>query len=210
MSGALCPLRRRARRSGSSRWMSTRSAATFMRWSATSGCFGPYPSAALYIRRDVLDQIEVTWSAAMSPKGQRDDGGRGSALDSGRPPLRVWRAHLPTTRRWPPGSPTWSGLGIEAIEAHAKHLTAYFHEGLQRVPGAHIHSPREPARRDGHRHVLARQHGRGDRFDGAPRALEDLQRAALRGTSVRISLAAFIEECDVDKLVEKLRIVATE
>ena len=37
-----------------------------------------------------------------------------------------------------------------------------------------------------------------------------LQRPALRGTSVRISLAAFIEESDVDQLVDKLRTLANE
>jgi len=37
-----------------------------------------------------------------------------------------------------------------------------------------------------------------------------IQRAALRGTSVRISLAAFIEESDVDLLIDSLAILATE
>ncbi len=36
------------------------------------------------------------------------------------------------------------------------------------------------------------------------------QRPALRGTSVRISLAAFIEERDVDYLVDSLVTLATE
>jgi selenocysteine lyase/cysteine desulfurase len=37
-----------------------------------------------------------------------------------------------------------------------------------------------------------------------------IQRPALRGTSVRISLAAFIEETDVDQLLDSLTTLATE
>ena len=37
-----------------------------------------------------------------------------------------------------------------------------------------------------------------------------LQRPALRGSSVRISLAPFIHEADVDALVAALRTLATE
>ena len=99
-------------------------------------------------------------------------------------------------------------LGIETIEAHARHLTAYFHDGLQHVPGAHIHSPTNPRDATGIATFSL------DNVDGVTlsAALRDrwqvIQRPALRGTSVRVSLAAFVEESDIDKLLDGLSTLA--
>jgi selenocysteine lyase/cysteine desulfurase len=173
--------------------------------------FGPYPSAALYIRRAMLDQIEVTWCGSNVTQT--------GSVTMGVEDLQ-W---IGGARRFEYGGRTYSydtalaagiayieQLGIKAIEAHAKHLTAYFHDALQRVPGAHIHSPLNLA------DATAISTLSLDNMDGVTlsTALRErwnmLQRAALRGTSVRISLAAFIEESDVDRLVDNLRILATE
>src|SRR5690606_12003156 len=101
-------------------------------------------------------------------------------------------------------------LSVEAVQAHSQHLTAYFHEELKSVPGVQIHSPLNLRDATGIATISL------DNVDGVTlsAALRDrwnmIQRAALRGTSVRISLAAFIEESDVDKLISALRTVATE
>lgn len=167
--------------------------------------FGPYPSAALYLRRDLLDQIEVTWCGSNMTQG--------GSVTMGVEDLN-W---IPGARRFEYGGRTFSydtamaagieyidKLGVEKIEAHAQHLTAYFHEQLQRVPGAHIHSPLDLRAATGINTISL------DNMDGVAlsTALRErwnmIQRAALRGTSVRISLAAFIEEADVDQLVDNL------
>jgi cysteine desulfurase / selenocysteine lyase len=173
--------------------------------------FGPYPSAALYLRRDVLEQIEVTWCGS-------------NVTQTGSVTMSVedlkW---IPGARRFEYGGRTYSydtamvagvsyvdQLGVEAVEAHSKHLTAYFHEALKRVPGIHIHSPLTLRDATGIATISL------DNMDGVTlsTALKErwnmLQRPALRGTSVRISLAAFIEETDVDQLVDNLRTLATE
>ncbi len=173
--------------------------------------FGPYPSAALYIRRDLLDQIEVTWCGSNMTKT--------GSVTMGVDELN-W---IPGTRRFEYGGRTHSydtamvaglsyidALGVEAVEAHSQQLTAYLHEQLKRVPGAHIHSPLNLRDATGIATISL------DRMDGVAlsAALRDrwqmIQRPALWGKSVRISLAAFIEESDVDLLVNSLVTLATE
>lgn len=172
---------------------------------------GPYPSAALYLRRELLDQIEVTWCGSnMTQTG---------SVTMGVDDLK-W---IPGARRFEYGGRTYSydtamvaglsyvdRLGVEAVAAHSQHLTAYFHEGLKRVPGVHIHSPLNLNDATGIATVSL------DNMDGVTlsAALRErwnmIQRPALYGTSVRISLAAFIEETDVDRLVDNLSILAKE
>lgn len=173
--------------------------------------FGPYPSAALYIRRDRLEDIEVTWCGSNVTKT--------GSVTMGVEELK-W---IPGARRFEYGGRTFSydtalaagityleRFGVDAVEAHARHLTAYFHEALKEVPGAKIHSPLDLCDTTGISTISL------DNMDGVAlsTALRDrwnmLQRAALRGTSVRISLATFIEEGDVDRLVQALRILAAE
>ena len=172
---------------------------------------GPYPSAALYLRREMLDHVEVTWCGSnMTQTG---------SVTMGVDELN-W---IPGARRFEYGGRTYSydtamvtGLsyverfGVEAVEAHSRHLTAYFHDGLKRVPGARIHSPTDLHAATGIATVSL------DNMDGGTvsAALRErwnmIQRPALRGTSVRISLAAFIEESDVDLLIDSLATLATE
>lgn len=172
---------------------------------------GPYPSAALYIRRDRLDEVEVTWCGSnMTQTG---------SVTMGVEELN-W---IPGTRRFEYGGRTHSydtamvaglsyvdALGVEAVEAHSQQLTAYFHEQLKRVPGVHIHSPLTLRDATGIATISL------DKINGVAlsTALRErwqmIQRPALWGTSVRISLAAFIEESDVDRLVDSLVTLATE
>jgi cysteine desulfurase/selenocysteine lyase len=102
------------------------------------------------------------------------------------------------------------GLGLEAIQAHARQLTAYFHDALNSIPGAQIRSPLDPHEATGIT-TFALANMEGVKVSTALRERWNiLQRAALWGSSVRISLAAFIEQSDVDLLVEKIRILAAE
>lgn len=173
--------------------------------------FGPYPSAALYIRRDRLNDIEVTWCGSNVTKT--------GSVTMGVEDLQ-W---IPGARRFEYGGRTFSydtalaagityleQFGIEAVEAHARHLTAYFHDALKRVPGVKIHSPLDPHEATGIS-TISLENMEGTAVSAALRERWNmLQRAALRGTSVRISLAAFIEESDVDRLVDALYVLATE
>ncbi|MEZ4676685.1 MAG: aminotransferase class V-fold PLP-dependent enzyme [Caldilineaceae bacterium] len=172
---------------------------------------GPYPSAALYIRRDRLDEVEVTWCGSNVTQT--------GSVTMGVEDLQ-W---IPGARRFEYGGRTHAydtamvaglsyvdALGIDAVVAHARHLTAYFHEELQRVPGAQIRSPLELDKSNGIATISL------DNMDGVAlsAALRErwqmIQRPALWGTSVRISLAAFIEEEDVDRLVAGLVTLAAE
>ncbi|MEA2526701.1 MAG: hypothetical protein QOF73_3928 [Thermomicrobiales bacterium] len=171
--------------------------------------FGPYPSAALYIRRELLDRIEVTWTGSNAT--------RGGSVTMGVEDLQ-W---IPSARRFEYGGRTYSydtamaaglayveRLGLEAVELHARELTARLHDGLTRVPGARVHSPTDPCQATGIATVSL------DNMDGVAlcAALRErwkiITRPALRGTTVRISLAAFIEERDVDGLLDALATLA--
>jgi selenocysteine lyase/cysteine desulfurase len=173
--------------------------------------FGPYPSAALYLRRDMLDKIEVTWCGSNVTQT--------GSVTMGVEDLQ-W---IPGARRFEYGGRTYSydtalgagiayveSLGIDAIQAHARHLTAYFHSALESVPGARIHSPRNLDESTAISTIsLANMDG-----VALSTALRErwnmLQRPALWGKTVRISLAAFIEESDVDQLVAALHTLAKE
>lgn len=171
---------------------------------------GPYPSAALYLRRQLLDQIEVTWCGSNMTQT--------SGMTMGVEDLQ-W---IPGARRFEYGGRTYpydtamvaglsyvDQLGIENVERHAKRLTAYFHDRLKRVPGVHVHSPLNLNDATGIATLSL------DKMDGVTlsTALRErwqiLQRAALAGSSVRISLATFTEESDIDLLVDHLRTLAT-
>ena len=170
---------------------------------------GPYPSAALYIRGPVLDQIEVTWT------GSRVTQRASLAMDVDD---LVW---IPSARRFEYGGRPFAydtamaagvayvdRLGVAAVEAHAQGLTASLHAGLARVQGARLHSPSDPREATGIATVSL------DIIDGVTvsAALRErwriITRPALSGTSVRISLAAFVEEHDVDWLLDCLGTLA--
>ncbi|MGH2560381.1 MAG: aminotransferase class V-fold PLP-dependent enzyme [Thermomicrobiales bacterium] len=172
---------------------------------------GPYPSAALYIRASLLDQIEMTWSGSRATQT--------GSVTMGVEDLN-WIAGA---RRFEYGGRTFSydtamaagagyvaRLGVANVEAHAQRLTAHLHAGLARVPGARLHSPADPREATGIATVSLAN------MDGVTlsAALRDrwriVTRPALRGTSVRISLAAFVEECDVDHLLASLTTLAAE
>ena len=56
---------------------------------------GPYPSAALYIRRDLLDEIEISWTGSGATRsGSVTMGPEDLHWIHGRPPLRIRRPHL--------------------------------------------------------------------------------------------------------------------
>jgi selenocysteine lyase/cysteine desulfurase len=173
--------------------------------------FGPYPSAALYIRRDQLDDIEVTWCGSNVTKT--------GSVTMGVEDLN-W---ISGARRFEYGGRTYSydtalaegiryleQFGVEAVAAHARQLTAYFHDALKRVPGAKIHSPLNLDDATGIC-TISLDNMEGTAVSAALRERWNmLQRAALRGSSVRISLAAFIEESDVDRLVDALGVLANK
>jgi selenocysteine lyase/cysteine desulfurase len=170
---------------------------------------GPYPSAALYVRRPLLDEIQVTWTGSRAT--------RTASVTMDVDELN-W---IPGARRFEYGGRTFSydtamaagaayvdRLGVAAVAAHAQHLTAYLQAGLEQVPGARLHSPPDPAKATGIATVsLASMAG-----VALSAALRErwriVQRPALWGSSVRVSLAAFVEERDVDLLLAALRTLA--
>jgi selenocysteine lyase/cysteine desulfurase len=173
--------------------------------------FGPYPSAALYVRRDRLDHIEVTWTGSNVTKtGSVTMGPEELQWIDGARRFEYGGRTYPYDTALGAGVAYVQNLGIDAVQAHAKHLTAYFHDALQGVPGAHIRSPLDLADATGI-NTIALDNMEGTKLSAALRErFNMLQRAALRGSSVRISLASFIEESDVDALVNALHTLARE
>jgi selenocysteine lyase/cysteine desulfurase len=170
---------------------------------------GPYPSGALYIRGPVLDQVAVTWTGS---RATRTGGVTMDVTDL------VW---IPTARRFEYGGRTFAydtamaagvayvdRLGLANVADHARRLTARLHAGLARIPGARLHSPADLDAATGIATVSL------DNVDGVKvsAALRErwriVTRPALRGTSVRVSLAVFVEERDVDLLLDSLAALA--
>ena len=165
--------------------------------------FGPYPSAALYIRRDALDRVAVTWTGSRATETARID----MAMDD----MTV----IPGARRFEYGGRVFAHdsamaagadyvarLGIDAVEGHARHLTEYFHDALTRIPDLRIESTRDLRRATGIA-TIGVPGIDGPTLSAALRERWDiLTRPALRGASVRVSIAAFTNEQDLDALVE--------
>lgn len=169
---------------------------------------GPYPTAMLYVRRDRLDDIAVTWSGSHSTTG--------ATVTLG-PDELEW---LPGMARFEYGARVYSwdtamaagaagvaALGIENILAHSQRLGRRFHDGLSAIAGVTVHSP-------------IPEYGTGincislETMDGGEfsrRLLDEfgiVQRPALWRSAVRISLASFIEDDDVDYLLEAIGTIA--
>lgn len=170
---------------------------------------GPYPSAALYIRRSLLDHIDVTWTGSRATV----EGGTKMDLDD-----LVWVAGA---KRFEYGVRPFaydtamatgiryiSDLGIDKIEQHAEQLTACFLAGVKHIPGVRVKSPDDPRAATGIATIsLPNMTGLT-----ASNALRDrwkiLTRPALRARSIRISLAAFNDERDVELLLNSLTTLA--
>jgi cysteine desulfurase/selenocysteine lyase len=168
---------------------------------------GPYPSAGLYIRRSVLDRVDVTWTGsratstggidmaeiAFIPGARRFEyGGRVFAHDSA---MATAAAYV-------------GALGLEAITAHARDLAGHLHRAFAQIPGVAIRSPQNPA--DGTGIVtFSLEDVPGTVI--APALNERwgiLTRPALGGSSVRVSIAAFTDASDLDRLADAVATLA--
>lgn len=158
----------------------------------------------LYVRRDRLDEISVSWSGSHSTTG---------ASVTLAPEEIEWK---PGMMRFEYGARVYSWdtamalgaagvetLGIANVLAHSQRLGRRFHDGLAAIPGTAFHSP-VPEEGTGINCISL------DGMDGVEfsRRLRDdfgiVQRAALWGTAVRISLASYIENDDVDELLSAI------
>lgn len=168
---------------------------------------GPYPSAGLFIRRNVLDQVEVTWT------GSRATTGGGIDMDE--------IEFIPGARRFEYGGRVFAhdaamataaayvdALDLEAVAAHAQRLAGHLHRALASIPGTAIHSPRNPANGTG---IVTFSLAGVPGTNLAP-ALRDrwgiITRPARGGTSVRVSIAPFTDATDLDRLAEAVATVA--
>lgn len=170
---------------------------------------GPYPTAGLYIKHALLDQIEVTWTGSRTTETASVD----MDLDS--------LTFLPTMQRFEYGGRVFShdaamaagveyvtGLGIDTIEAHAQRLTGYLHDALDRIPGTRIASTRDLRRATGIV-TIGLDNMDGPTFSTALRERWNIvTRAAVHGTCVRVSIAAFTDERDLDLLVDAVATLA--
>lgn len=169
---------------------------------------GPYPTAMLYVRRDRLHDIEVSWSGSYSTTG--------ATVTLG-PDEIEWR---PGMARFEYGARVYSWdtamalgaagvekLGLDKVLAHERMLGRRFHDGLAAIPGISIQSPTPEMGTginclslDGMNGVELSQRLRDD--------YQIVQRPALWGKSIRISLASFIENDDVDYLLNAIEVIA--
>jgi selenocysteine lyase/cysteine desulfurase len=172
---------------------------------------GPYPSAALYIRADRLDDVEVTWSGSGATTG--------GSVTMGVEDLN-W---IPGARRFEYGGRTFSydtamatgvayvdGLGVEAVREHQRELVSYAHQGLDRIAGARVRSPKPPFETTGILTIELENLGGTDVSAALRERWKIITRPALRASSVRVSLAPYTALDDVDLLLEAFGTLSRE
>jgi selenocysteine lyase/cysteine desulfurase len=170
---------------------------------------GPYPSAALYIRPAVLDQIEVTWTGSRVTTTAAVDMDAVSFIP-GALRFEYGGRTFPYDTAMAVGARLLDALGIDAVAAHVRHLTVGLHAALAEVPGLRLASPTAPDRTTGIVTFAA------EVIDGVTlsTALRErfaiLTRPALKGAFVRASIAAFTDRADLDHLVASLRTLMAE
>ena len=171
--------------------------------------FGPYPSAAVYLRREVLDQVEVTWtgSRVTTTAGIDMDLDQLEFVDGARR-FEYGGRVFAYDAAMAAGVEYVARVGPAAIERHAQRLTAYLHEAFGRVPGLEIRSTRDPREATGIVTFSLEGVDGATLADALRERWNILTRPALRGTSVRASIAAFTDEGDLDRLVEAVATVA--
>jgi len=171
---------------------------------------GPYPSAAVYIKRSLIDEVDVTWTGSNATVG--------GSVTMGIEDLN-W---VPGARRFEYGGRAYSydtamatgidyvkELGLANVQDHARCLTERFHQGLAGIPGATIKSPTAPGATTGIATVSLDNIG-GVEFSAALRdEWKIITRPALWQTSVRFSLAPYVEEDDVDYVLDAISTLAT-
>ena len=172
--------------------------------------YGPFTSAALYIKRDVLDQVQVTWTgsrANMSSSADTID------MDS--------FEFKPGAQRFEFGGRPWAEesamavgvdyvtrLGLENVEKHAREMAQYLHLALASVPGARIHSPTDPEQMTGIVTFSVDGVSGEELSEALLQRWNILTRSALKKSSVRTSMAAFTSYGDLDLLVKAVASVA--
>lgn len=166
---------------------------------------GPQGTGMLYLRRELLPELEngeIGWGSAQSydresssfeflPSAARFEYG-----------TRHWPLYLGLGK----AVETIEGIGMEQIEAHVGPLAAWLKEELQRIPGAEILSPLDPALSTG----IVTFSLDGQDSGTMHRALwEDARVLLPRGGPgwgrQRISVAWFVSEEDLSKLLGGLR-----
>ncbi|MCC6629046.1 MAG: aminotransferase class V-fold PLP-dependent enzyme [Chloroflexi bacterium] len=169
--------------------------------------FGPYPSAALYIAPAALERIEVTWTGSRVTTAGAIDMDQVSFI-SGARRFEYGGRPFAYDNAMVAGVEYVAKLGTATVLAHAHRLAADLHAALARVPGTRILSSADPAAGTGIVTVAVE----GVSGPALAAALLErwgiLQRSAARGAGVRISLAAFTSEADLDRLVEAIATVA--
>ncbi|CAA9538054.1 MAG: Cysteine desulfurase _ SufS [uncultured Solirubrobacteraceae bacterium] len=107
-----------------------------------------------------------------------------------------------------------SGIGIDAVRAHERSVTAYAMERLQELPGLTIHGPQDPGARGAlvsfhldhaHPHDVAEILGRqGVCVRAGHHCAQPLMKRLGIGASTRASFAVHTTPDDVDRLVDAL------
>jgi cysteine desulfurase / selenocysteine lyase len=168
---------------------------------------GGYGAGVLYIRHDVLDQLKVSWTGA----------GAELSLD------RVTGEHSwrPNASRFEFGNRSWPlciglgvateflhDIGLEEIERRARYLAEYLLDGLSTISGVSIQREAGGVYSPG----IVTFAIEGISGDDAVHALWDYDdivcRAAFQGQAVRISVAFFNIESELNVLLDAVRALA--
>jgi selenocysteine lyase/cysteine desulfurase len=166
---------------------------------------GPQGTGMLYVRRELLPELEngeIGWGSTQSFDRENQ------ALD-----------FLPSAARFEYGTRHWplflglgkaieyvEGIGTAEIEAHVRPLASWLKDELQRLPGAAVLSPLDPASATG---IVTFSLDGVDSQTVHRRLWEDLRvllpHGGPGGERQRISVALFVNEADLSRLLDGLR-----
>ncbi|MGH2550721.1 MAG: aminotransferase class V-fold PLP-dependent enzyme, partial [Thermomicrobiales bacterium] len=92
-------------------------------------------------------------------------------------------------------------LGVETVREHQRELLEYAHQGLNRIAGAHVRSPKPPFETTGILTISLDNLGGTEASAALRERWKIITRPALRASSVRVSLAPYTTLEDVDVLL---------
>jgi selenocysteine lyase/cysteine desulfurase len=173
--------------------------------------YGPYAAGLLFVRRERLGDLQVTYAGGRSQQWLDFERERYALHDTAeRFQYGPWS--WPLVHAWAAAADYLAGIGLDAIWHRTVALTTRLKQGLQEIPGCTLWTP-EPAARSAALVTFSFAGRPGEQLSAALRerwslVIKPVRRGALDG--LRASLPFFLLEDEIDTLLAAIRTLEAE
>ncbi len=172
---------------------------------------GPQGTSMMYIARRHIESLKLSWTGwgAQQEDSEELETLSFQLFDSARRfefATKSWPLFLGLDR----SIQFVESVGLEAIQARVGRLSAYFKEGIERIPGLTLLTPMEPERCAGLVSVVVEGHQGPDLRDVFWDRWRILTSSSVRHQRVRFSVAFFTLQEELDLALEALSTLASE